>query len=171
MKFRFVPLAFLVLFLGVPAAYSQIQLKPFRPDAHAAEARSLAGAWKGTFIFERKENGGREEVSYRVEIGSDMGSLKVTALPPFSSDPDSRLSPITGGFIPADWDGEFLRAHAQKSFLEGKADVLILKKYLLRPGADERHIGVSYEITVKSTTSRSERSDTVRGRGELVRVR
>ena len=171
MKFRFVPLAFVVLSLGISAANSQVVLKPFRPGAPSVEARSLAGAWKGTFIFERKENGGREEVSYLIEIGPDMGSLKVTALPPYSSDPDSRLSPITEGSIPADWDGEFLRAHSQKGFQDGKTDVLIFKKYMLRPGNDGRHIGVSYEVTLKSTSRRSERSDTVRGRGELVRVR
>ncbi|GEM_PF-3993769 len=169
MKFRCVAFAFLLF--GSSAAYTQVQLKPFRPGTPTAQARSLAGAWKGTFIFERKENGGREEVTYLIEIGPDMGTLKVTALPPFSSDPDSRLSPLTEGAIPADWDGEFLRAHSQKGFQEGKADVLIFKKYILRPGADERHLGVSYEVTLKSTSRRSERSDTVRGRGELVRIR
>lgn len=168
MNLRLVLFAALALCAASSGALAQVPLKPFQSTA--PQAKSLAGSWKGTFIFERKENGGREEVSYLVEIGPDMGTLKVTGLPPYGSDTDSRLTPITEGAIPADWDGETLKAQTQRSFQDGKADVLVVKKFLLRAGKDSRHLSVSYEVTVKTSKPRSERSETVRGRGELVRV-
>jgi hypothetical protein len=144
-------------------------LKPFR--AAETASKPLAGAWTATFVFKRKDNGTREEVTYRVDVAPDLTSLTLSALPPISSDPDDRNSPITGRPIPADWDGELLRAHTERSFQDGKAQISIVKKYVLRPGTDGRHAGISYRVTVNTSLPRDERSNTVTGEGEIVRVR
>lgn len=172
MNLRVLWLGCFLFWLGASAAFpqSEVRLKPFQSNT-ASTSKSLAGAWKGTFIFKRADNGQKEEVSYLVEVAPDLSSLTMTALPPLSSDPDGRTSPVTEGPIPADWDGEILRAHTERSFEDGKAQVSIIKKYVLRTGADGRHIGVSYEVTVKTNLPRDERTNTVRGSGELVRVR
>ncbi len=172
MNLRFLWFGCFLFWLGAATAFPQneVRLKPFRPNT-AAATQSLAGAWKGTFIFKRADNGMKEEVSYLVEVSADLSSLTMTALPPLSSDPDSRTSPVTEGPIPADWDGETLRAHTGRNFEDGKAQISIVKKYVLRLGADHRHIGVSYEVTVKTNRPHDESTNTVRGSGELVRVR
>lgn len=172
MNLRFFLFFCLAFCIGQSAAFSQssVRLKPFQSSS-AQQTRSLAGTWKGTFIFKRADNGMREEVSYCVEVAADLSSLTMSALPPLSSDPDSRVSPVTDGPAPADWDGELLRAHTERRFQDGKAQVLVVKKYILRPGVDNRHIGVSYEVTVKTSLPHDERTNTVRGTGELVRMR
>lgn len=173
MNLRLLSFAFLLISLAAPAAFSQstVRLKPFQSGGPGTQTSSLAGAWKGTFIFDRKDNGGKEAVAFLVEVPRDFSALTMTALPPFSSDPDTRISPVTDGAVPADWDGELLKAHTERTFQDGRARVLIVKKYVLRPGNDGRHAGVSYEVTVKTSLPHDERTNTVRGTGELVRVR
>ena len=163
------PLAvFSLLTLHVLAA-PPVPLKPFTRTAPAAQG--LAGAWKGTFVLPRQADGGKEEVSYLVEVTPDLASLRVSALPPLSSNPDPYLNPITSSAASADWDGEVLRAEVRQTAQEGKAGIAVVKKFTLRPGKDARHAAFSYEVSVKTTLPHDERTNILRGSGTLTRDR
>jgi len=169
-----IPRFFLAALLAVslPAlAPAQVPLKPFQPGGAAPQTQTLAGAWKGTFILPRQDNGGKEEVTYLVEVSPDLGTLRVSALPPLSSNPDAYLNPITVEPVAADWDGEVLKAEARQTAQEGKAQLVIIKKFALRAGKDGRHAAFRYDVSVKSSLPHDERTHILSGSGTLTRSR
>lgn len=171
MSSRFFVFVFAILCAAVSAASAQtVRLKPFRADVPAAAAGSLAGTWKGTFVLPRTAGGGKEEVAYQVEISAGLDTLRVIALPPLSSNPDAYANPITASAIPADWDGETLKAASRQTVPEGKAEITVLKRFTLRPGADARHARFRYEVSVKTVKPRDERTNIISGDGILTRV-
>ncbi|MDD5350523.1 MAG: hypothetical protein PHQ12_09965 [Chthoniobacteraceae bacterium] len=169
---RFLVLAAAVLCAAFTTAAAQtVRLKPFRPDAPAAaETASLAGTWKGTFVLPRVTGGGKEEVTYQVEVAPRLDTLRVIALPPLSSNPDPYFNPITASAVPADWDGETLKAEARQTAQDGNTDITVLKVLTLRRGVDARHARFRYEVRIKSTKPHDERTNILRGEGILTRA-
>ena len=164
---RFALLCVAALLSSLVAA-SAVRLKPFQPDTPAS---SLAGTWKGTFVLPRSgEGNSKEQVTYQVEIANNLGTLRVIALPPLSSNPDPFLNPITDRSAPADWDGETLKAEIRQNTQDGPAEITVFKSYILRPGADARHAFFRYEVRVKSSKPHDERTNILRGSGTLSRV-
>ena len=159
-----------VTLLATLAAAPAVRLKPFQADAPASIA-PLAGTWKGTFVLPRQgDSNGKEQVTYQVEVTRDLGTLRVIALPPLSSNPDPYLNPITGSPAPADWDGETLKAELRRSTQDGEAEITVVKTFTLRPGADARHALFRYEVRVKSSKPHDQRTNILRGSGTLSRV-
>jgi len=152
------------------APQPKVSLKPFTQSATAKTGQTLAGTWKGTFLFDRQD-GGKEEVTYIVEIAPDLSTLRVSAAPPLSSNPDAYLNPITKEQAQADWDGDILKAETSQSAQEGKTEIAVAKKFTLRFGKDERHALFTYKTSVKSTTSKADLTNIIRGEGILTRQR
>lgn len=169
MNLRLLPAALLFLALDAFAA-PHVPLKPFQQTLPGGQAPALAGSWKGTFILPRQSDGGKEEVTYLVEVDPDLGSLRVSALPPLSSNPDPHLNPITAAPVPADWDGETLKAELRQTAHEGKAQLAIVKKFTLTRGKDARHASFRYEVSVKSSLPHDERTNILKGSGTLTKV-
>jgi len=155
---------------AVPSATPKIPLKPFQQTVQAKTNQSVAGTWKGTFVLSR-QGGGKEEVTYLVEVAADMSTLSVSAVPPLSSSPDGFLNPITATPAQADWDGEVLKAEMRESTQNGETKVAAVKKFTLCPGNDARHAAFTYQVTVKSTKPKAVETNILKGDGTLTRSR
>ena len=152
-----------------PNPAPKVPLTPFQQATPAKVNQALAGAWKGTFSFSRQD-GGKEDVTYLVEVAPDLSTLRVSAVPPISSSPDPLLNPITANPVPADWDGQVLKAELREVTRDGGAEIVVIKKFTLRPGSDARHAPFTYQVTVKSTTKKGAVSTNVlNGEGTLTR--
>jgi hypothetical protein len=165
---RFVVLCAAALLASLAAAPA-VRLKPFQPDA-PANAAPLAGTWQGTFVLPRAGGDGKEQVTYQIEVSRDMGTLRVIALPPLSSNPDPYLNPITASPAVADWDGETLKAEARQSAQDGPADITVIKTFTLRLGADGRRALFHYEVRVKSSKPHDQATNILRGSGTMSHV-
>jgi len=148
----------------------KISLKPFRQDAPAKSAETVAGTWKGTFSSSLP-NGGKEEVTYLVEVASDLDTFRVSAISPLPNSLDRFLNPITAMAAPADWNGEVLKVELRETAQDGDTQITVVKKFTLRAGSDARHATFTYHVTVKSTKPNAVNTNILQGDGTLTRMR